>query len=83
MKVNIKEIIRKTVNSHQGIKSVELVLEVMQQASDMNITIYEDALMELIEERGIVEIEYTLPQMDYRVKSLYLPKDTIVVVSKA
>lgn len=81
--MDIKSIIKKTVNNNQGIKATELVLEVMHQSSDMNLDAYEDALMELIKEGEIVEVEYTLPQMDYRVKSWYLPKDTVVIISKA
>lgn len=83
--MTIKELISKTVNEHQGIKAVELVVEVSQQSADypFDMNEYEKSLMELIEEDEIVEVEYTLPSMDYRVKSLYLPKDTVVIVSKA
>lgn len=83
--MTIKELILKTVNEHQGIKAVELVVEVSQQSADFpfDMNQYENSLMELINDNEIVEIEYTLPSMDYRVKSLYLPKDTVVIVSKA
>ena len=31
-----------------------------------------------LEDGEIVEVEYTIPAMDYRVKSLYLPKGSVV-----
>lgn len=38
--------------------------------------LYHQALNKLIEDQEIVEIEYTLPYMTYRVKSLYFPAHT-------
>jgi len=82
--MEIKDIISRVINSHQGINGVELVIEVMYQASVTPFPIeeYENALIELVTEKEIVEVEYTLPTMDYRVKSWYLPKGTMVEVSE-
>lgn len=34
-------------------------------------------LEELVKDNEIVELEYILPQLDYRIKSMYFPKGTI------
>lgn len=86
--MNIKDIIIETVSSHQGIKATELVVEVMQQIDIPTRQVferdeYDKSLVELIENGEIIEVEYTLPHMDYRVKSLYFPKDTVIEISKA
>ncbi len=81
----IKDLVSKTVNEHQGIKATELVVLVVQQCSEFPFKHeeFENAVSELVEEGEIVELEYTLPSMDYRVKSYYLPKGTVIEVSKA
>jgi hypothetical protein len=40
---------------------------------------FSDVLDELIKNGDIIEVCYTLPQMDYRIKSLYFPKGTIIL----
>jgi len=75
---DFKALITQVVNNHQGIKAVELVVEVMQQSAEMDLSMYEDALVDCIKDGEIVEVEYTIPAMDYRVKSLYLPKGSVV-----
>lgn len=81
--MTIKELIVKTVNDHQGIKATELAVDVISENTEITPDDYENALSELIRNGEIVEVEYTLPSMDYRVKSWFLPKDSVVVVSKA
>lgn len=80
----VKELIKRVVNEHQGIKAPELVVLVVQQCAEFPFDheSYDEALTELIAEGEIVEVEYTLPSMDYRVKSIYLPKDTLVEVTR-
>lgn len=78
--MTIKDVINKVVNDHQGINTIDHALEVSRQVSEMDD--FEKSLMELIEEGEIVELEYTLPSMDYRVKNLYLPKNTMIQVSR-
>jgi len=76
--ITLKEAILLTVNSQQGIKGVELVLNVMAIINPMKFKekdyIFE--LAELVSVGEIVEMEYILPQMDYRIKSIYFPKGT-------
>lgn len=80
--MSIKAAIIKIVNEHQGIKAVDLVVEVSQSIFPEPMDEFEAALIEAIEEGDVVEVEYTLPHMDYRVKSMYLPKDTMVQVTE-
>jgi len=68
------------VNAHQGIKGVDLALHVMSEVNPVifDIQEYWDALNSLIGSKEIVEVEYTLPQLSYRIKSIYFPKGTEV-----
>jgi len=75
----IKELIINCINEHTGIKGVDLVVDVC--SNEVNTEEYENALNELVMNGEIIEVEYTLPSMDYRVKSMYFPKETVVVVS--
>lgn len=76
----MKEIVLRMVNAHQGIKGVDLALKVMGEVNPVIFKVeeYWDALNSLIGDKEIVEVEYTLPQLNYRIKSLYFPKGTAV-----
>lgn len=74
----VKDAIRKVVSEHTGIKAVELVMEVSRQVASMDS--YETELQQLIDDGEVIEVEYTLPHMDYRVKSIYFPKDTVIEI---
>jgi hypothetical protein len=75
---NYEEIITRIVNSSQGIKGVDLSLKVMEEINPHKFSIeeYNKALDELTKTNQILEIEYILPQMDYRIKSFFLPSGT-------
>ena len=82
--VSLRDTILTSVNSHQGIKGVELVLNVMGcvgpvMFDDREYTL---ELSRLLDEGEIIEVEYSLPQMSYRIKSLYFPKGTQLHVCK-
>jgi hypothetical protein len=66
------------VNSHQGIKGVELVIHTMGLINPLKFDDeeYHQTVEQLIKEEEIIELEYILPQLEYRVKSLYFPKGT-------
>jgi hypothetical protein len=68
------------INAHSGVKGVELVMLILGDTNPSNISIeaYHYELANLVKEGEIVEVEYTLPSMDYRVKSIYFPKGTII-----
>lgn len=62
-----------------GIKNTDIVLELslycaaFPELSKMDIP---ELLEELVQENRLVEIEYVLPSMEYRIKSFYLPAGT-------
>lgn len=76
-----KMIISNVVNGNTGIKATELVTNVMVICRERCIVVpdtgsYFQYIDELINEGEIVELEYTLSDSDYRLRSLYFPKGT-------
>jgi len=68
------------VNEHQGLKLTELVMHATVAISKLG---YREpdlvkVLNGLISEAKLLEIEYVLPDMDYRIKSFILPAGTKV-----
>ena len=80
----MRDIILRIVNSSQGVNGVKLVIEVMSEIGPTRLDHdeYIECLESLVKNREIVEVEYTLPHMDFRVKSLYLPKGTTISIKK-
>lgn len=80
--ISLRKTILNCVNSAQGLKGVELVLKVMAtygpNPTRLNNNQYNLELERLVEEKEIVEIEYILPSIDYRIKSIYFPKGTTI-----
>ena len=78
-KEQVKEAVEKLICDKQGIKAVTL-------ASDPEIykvldnECFLDIMEELVKEGRVVEIEYSIPSMSYRVKSFYLPGGSVVGV---
>ena len=66
-------IILDLVTSKQGCKATELAVEIATKADI-------DLVQTLVTEGRLVEIEYVLPNMPYRIKSFLLPKDTQIRV---
>lgn len=60
------------------IKNVDLALRVMANLGPVKfeVEVHELAIAELLQEKEIIELEYIILSMDYRVKSLYFPKGT-------
>jgi hypothetical protein len=76
----MREKIIEIVNEFGPIKATEIVVRFMtNNEPDQNIT---DVLDELVKNGDIIEVEYTLPQMNYCVKSMYFPKGTEVQITK-
>lgn len=74
---SVREIILSVVNSKQGVKAVTLVLDVLSNTGfTISNTEYELELNKLVQEGEIIELEYILPEMNYRIKSIYFPKET-------
>ena len=89
----IREQIIKVVNEAQGIKGVDLscrLTEYMNYEFNMSgeipITTYSNLFQGIMEELvaagEIIEVEYVLPSMDYRTKSMFFPKKTEIKIRK-
>lgn len=74
-----KQQIANYLRGKQGIKGVEL-------ASDPNVVYalaqenesFHDVTEELVLENKVVEIEYSVPSIPYRLKSFFLPEGSVV-----
>lgn len=74
----MKKTILKVVNNSQGVNNVDLALKVMAILNPQKFDIdeFSRVLTDLVISGEVLEIEYNLPTMDYRIKSFYLPKGT-------
>jgi hypothetical protein len=77
-KEKLKQVILESVNGSTGVRGVELALTVLNKTMPhyFEPPLYQEALEELVNEGEILELEYTLPEMDYRIKSIFFPKGT-------
>ncbi len=73
-----RELILRKVNESTGIKGVDLCLSIMSHngPGSFNHEQYMLDLDEILKSGEIIELEYTLPDMEYRIKSLFFPKGT-------
>lgn len=88
--MNIKDYCLGIVATYPGIKVIELVTKVAGElyndsnsSSDGRADVLEsvpEVLESLVKDGSLVEVEYVVPSMSYRVKSMYFPKDTGVQV---
>lgn len=78
------------VTAYQGLKATDLAMKVVERAheeelpfpsSDITQEDYFNLVQELVETEMITEIEYILPEIQYKTKSFLLPKDTVVRIS--
>lgn len=78
-KDDAKNILVGKITSLQGIKATQLAVEeeITLGLSEFNVPAL---LEELVAEKRLIEIEYTLPDMDWRLKSFYLPVGSKVSV---
>ena len=79
-----KALVKQVVKEKQGCKAVELVtfvaMEMAKSPSTSDIDVDLPELIETMTKEGeLVEVEYVLPNMDYRVKSFLLPKGTEIL----
>lgn len=75
-----KQFLVDKIISLQGCKATQLASdeEVVKELSMKDHDV-PDLLEELVKEGRIIEIEYVLPEMTWRVKSFYLPPGTVFV----
>jgi hypothetical protein len=77
-----QDVITYLVNNKPAIKGTELVTEIITTLFENGLN--DDTsdpvniLNQMVKDKEIVEVEYVLPNMEYRVKSLYFPKGTTV-----
>ena len=71
-----KKIIIQVITDSQGCKSVELIAKLANNCSDALEFEIPALLEELFDEKKIEEMEYILPNIPYRVKSLFFPAGT-------
>lgn len=64
-----------------GIRYTDLIFKLESEFTDDLIKL-EKEINDLVKQGEIIEIEYTLPNMDYRIKHYYLPKGTRIEISK-
>lgn len=68
------------VGKHPGCTAIEMVVGV---GFGENFTLDIPVMLEtLINEGSLIEVEYVMPRMEYRVKTLLFPKGTNIVVAK-
>lgn len=83
----VKNRIVDIVNNVQGLKVTELVVKLMEVLREENLeyVLHEHSVTilvdELVKEGELVEVEYILPGMLYRIKSFLLPANTQVVLA--
>ncbi len=76
---NLKERIIEIVTEKQGLKATELAAVLGQDPKVFeSSTTITDLILELVRERRLVEVEYVLPHLGYRVKSFLLPAESQV-----
>jgi hypothetical protein len=82
---DVKELIARKVNSLNGVKATALagdpeVIEAclaVEKATQQEVDVVR-LLDEMAQAGELVEVEYILPEMTYRLKSMYLPKGSEV-----
>jgi hypothetical protein len=74
----LQEFISRMVEDKGPIKGVDLAVEVATHQHGSRPDEITEALADLVECGEIVEVEYILERMNYRVKSMYFPKGTKV-----
>lgn len=78
----MKDKLLKIVSESTGIKGVDLAVALVMEHGPANAMEMFQALKDLVENGDIIEIEYVVPHMNYRAKSIYFPKGTELMVIK-
>lgn len=74
----LEQTIKDAVNDSGGIKAVDLTLKVMRQLHPISYSARDFLLCcdRLVSQGDLIELEYTVPNVHYRLKSMYFPKGT-------
>jgi len=74
----LKNFVYDTVLQKQGIKAVELFTDIAAFMAKQGFWFdIEEIVNEIETEGSIIHLDYVLPNMEYRLKSMYFPKGTI------
>jgi len=76
----LKQEIINMVNSNPGIKAIDLCILPNIILLCHDAVIFNKAIEELIKEKKIVEVEYILKGMSYRIKSIFFPEETEISI---
>lgn len=78
--VSMRETILHLVKAYQGMKGVDLSITAMGIIGPAHFKSSEflTTISELVKEGELIEIEFTFPGMEYRMKSFFLPKGTVI-----
>jgi hypothetical protein len=84
MAINLENFITTTVIEMQGIKATELAMIaaefLLKEGEPLSFNDYITCVETLINKKQILEIEYTVPNLDFRVKSFYLPGNSTISI---
>ena len=64
------------INESTGIKKMELIPHVIERTPECTTELITYCIEELVKEGKIMEVEYEVPQMNYRTKSIFFPANT-------
>ena len=82
-KEDLKKSIISTVNDSRGIAATELVAKfvchIHEYEYECDCENIPELIQELVDGGEIFELEYILPSLDYRIKSMYFPKGTRIL----
>jgi hypothetical protein len=79
-----EEVVEDAVKQRPGIHGPYLAGEAITRMHDEKLDLPEidfaNLLEEMVKQKRLIEVEYVLPDMDYRIKSLYFPVGTEIRV---
>ena len=78
----LRQAIVEIVETKQGCKATELVDFIAGTHPELLVVLDDltDTIEEMVHEGELVEVEYVLPQIEYRAKSYLLPRGTQIIV---
>lgn len=79
---NLEKLLVELITGFQGCKATELIVRVVSKDHKIPGEKILSTLERLVKDQKIIEVEYVLPDMDYRCKSLYFPLGTTFTIRK-
>ncbi len=87
LKNRLKSVLFEMIDNSSGIKATDVATRFVSRCYEQSLECEEMDLWlillnELVDEEEIVELEYIVPSMEYRIKSMYFPKGTKLYLDK-